>query len=172
MLNYYYKPNQPYERHTMTTTTTYPASEKQVALIARLLAERVTPETFESKAKAPDLDKATASAYIDALFAAPRKPAVHEDGDALGEGYYWVEGLVYKVQASKSTGNLYAKVFTAEGYDYAPGAMRVLKSATRLTLEQAAEMGVKTGRCVVCARLLTDPDSVAAGIGPICAGRL
>jgi hypothetical protein len=63
-------------------------------------------------------------------------------------------------------------VFGDSGYEYAPGAMRLLASASRLTLEQAAEMGVKTGRCVVCARLLTDPESVAAGIGPICAGRL
>ena len=154
------------------TTTTYPASPKQVDLIARLLAERETPETFESKAKSPDLDRATASAYIDALFAAPRKPVVHEDGAAIGEGYFYVEGLIYKVQASKSSGNLYAKVFGDSGYEYAPGAMRLLASASRLTLEQAAEMGVKTGRCVVCARLLTDPESVAAGIGPICAGRL
>jgi len=152
--------------------TVAPASEKQVALIARLLAERVTPETFESLARDPYLDRAKASTYIDALFAAPRKPAVHEDGNVLGEGYFYVEGLIYKVQASKSSGNLYAKVFGDTGYEYAPGAMRLLKSATRLTLEQAAEIGVKTGRCVVCARLLTDPESVAAGIGPVCAARL
>ena len=156
----------------MTTATTYPASEKQVALIARLLSERDVPETFESKAKAPDLDKATASSYIDALFATPKRAAINTDGAPVSEGYFYVEGLIYKVQASKSSGNLYAKVFSESGYEYAPGAMRLMATAQRLTLEQAAEAGVKTGRCVVCARLLTDPESVAAGIGPICAGRL
>lgn len=35
----------------------------------------------------------------------------------------------------------------------------------------AVEHGRMTGHCCVCNRLLTDPDSVARGIGPICAER-
>ena len=31
--------------------------------------------------------------------------------------------------------------------------------------------GRELGRCGVCNRTLTDPDSIAAGIGPVCAGR-
>lgn len=41
----------------------------------------------------------------------------------------------------------------------------------KLTLEQAKEWGWATGHCVCCGRLLTDPVSVEAGIGPICASR-
>lgn len=32
--------------------------------------------------------------------------------------------------------------------------------------------GIETGICCVCGLTLTDPESVSAGIGPICAGRL
>ena len=162
---------------TLTTSHVRPASEKQVAFVGRLLAEKdlaMIPELAAAiqGALADGLTSQGASAAIDALLPLPRKPLMNDDGAAVSEGYFYVEGLIYKVQAAKASGNLYAKVFSESGYEYAPGAMRLMASAQRLTLEQAAEAGVKTGRCVVCARLLTDPESVAAGIGPICAGRL
>jgi hypothetical protein len=156
-----------------------PASDKQIALITKLGAEKDLTDIggyFGGQVVGVPLGLALtsvqASNLISALFQCPKLPAKHEDGEAVSEGYYFVEGLIYKVQPAKSHGGLYAKVFSESGYEYAPGAMRLMPSAQRLTLEQAAEAGVKTGRCVVCARLLTDPESVAAGIGPICAGRL
>jgi hypothetical protein len=124
---------------------------------------------------AADLDSKSASNAISALLNQPRKPQpalAHDDGNAVGEGYYFLLDEVYKVVKAKSSGNLYAKKFGRAGYEYAPGAMRVLAGAARLTLEQAAELGRATGICVVCGRLLTNPESVQAGIGPICAGRL
>jgi hypothetical protein len=44
-------------------------------------------------------------------------------------------------------------------------------SAPVMTLDMAKAIGRRTGRCQVCHRLLTNPDSIAAGIGPVCAGR-
>lgn len=38
-------------------------------------------------------------------------------------------------------------------------------------LAAAKLYGVETGRCGCCGRELTDPESIAAGIGPVCAGR-
>jgi hypothetical protein len=35
----------------------------------------------------------------------------------------------------------------------------------------AVEFGHRTGSCCVCGRTLTDPESIAKGIGPICEGR-
>lgn len=35
----------------------------------------------------------------------------------------------------------------------------------------AVEYGHRTGSCCVCGRTLTDPESVAAGIGPVCASK-
>ena len=162
---------------TLMTSHYRPASDKQIAFIKKLLAEKnlaMIPELALAIQDSLESDRPlpvqSASAAIDALIALPKLPATHEDGNAVDAGYYFVEGLIYKVQASQS-GNLYAKVFSESGYNYAPGAMRLIPTATRLTLEQAAEAGVKTGRCVVCARLLTDPESVEAGIGPVCAAR-
>lgn len=37
--------------------------------------------------------------------------------------------------------------------------------------EAAVNWGKRTGRCSCCGRELTDPDSIAAGIGPICASK-
>lgn len=35
----------------------------------------------------------------------------------------------------------------------------------------AKEYGIRTGICCVCSRTLTDPESIALGIGPICAAK-
>lgn len=35
-----------------------------------------------------------------------------------------------------------------------------------------AESGRETGICLMCGRELTDPASIAEGIGPVCAGKL
>lgn len=39
-------------------------------------------------------------------------------------------------------------------------------------LESTAAYGRETGQCGQCGRTLTNPESIAAGIGPICAGRI
>lgn len=156
-----------------TTAPFRPASEKQVALIIRLMGERVAlpgmDEDFEFMAD--DFSVRDASDTIDRLFAAPRKPLAHEDGEALGEGFYALGEDAYRVVAAKSSGNLYAKVWQGR-WEYAPGAMRLLTGAARLTVEQAAALGRRYGICVVCGRTLSDPESVAAGIGPVCSARL
>jgi len=158
----------------MTTTTFRPASAKQNDLIIRLAAERdhdiAALHDLIDSAHANLLSVTEASTAIDILFGLPKKAAVHADGAAVTEGYYWVNGLVYKVQKSQA-GRLYTKVFSEHGYTYAPGGLRLVATADRLTLDQAAELGVKTGRCVICGKTLTDPASVEAGIGPVCALR-
>lgn len=153
--------------------TTYPASIKQMEFIWKLIAERGPLSWMDPDNEwAADIDKSAASDVISDLLAKPRPSLAHDDGNAVGEGYYFLLDEVYKVVKAKSSGNLYAKRFGRAGYEYAPGAMRVLVGAARLTLEQAAEMGRATGICVICGRLLTAEESVLAGIGPICAGRL
>ena len=151
-----------------------PASQKQVDFLWKLVAERQPLGWMDPDGEwAADLDAKSASNLISEMLNQPRTSLAHEDGNAVGEGYYITPiGEVYQVVKAKSTGNLYAKRFTTAGYEYSPGAMRNLTSAERLTVEQAAKMGKATGRCVVCARLLTAEQSVTQGIGPICAGRL
>lgn len=39
-------------------------------------------------------------------------------------------------------------------------------------LKAAQDYGHQIGKCAICHRKLTDPESIAAGIGPVCAGKL
>ena len=161
----------------MPVTAPAAPSVKQMSFLWSLAAERQPLSWMDEDGEwAADLDVKSASRAIEALLGQPRKsqsPLAHEDGNAVGEGYYILPiGEVYKVVKAKSTGNLYAKRFTVAGYEYAPGAMRNLTGAERLTVEQAARMGKATGTCVVCGRRLSAEESVLAGLGPICAGRL
>lgn len=56
------------------------------------------------------------------------------------------------------------------GYDEAERIAHVL---TQDAIEQAVRRGGQTtGTCQICGRELTDPESKAKGIGPICEGRL
>lgn len=50
-------------------------------------------------------------------------------------------------------------------------AREVLLSAAGDPLAAAVRFGRVTGSCSCCGRTLTDPDSIARGIGPICAER-
>lgn len=94
--------------------------------------------------------------------------------------YRLPDGGLAKVQVSKSSGKPYAKRLvmytTYDGskgsFDYEAGLIRSLTPADRLSLVDAVAFGHQYGVCCVCGALLSDPKSVAAGIGPICAGRV
>lgn len=88
--------------------------------------------------------------------------------------------MIYKVQkAVHGSGHLYAKrleVHEDQGnrvsFEYAPGALRDLDARWRLSVEDAKQFGALYGSCMVCGRVLTNEESIAAGIGPICAGKM
>ena len=44
------------------------------------------------------------------------------------------------------------------------------RGAAQLTLEMAKQHVLTSENCYVCGKLLTDPDSIEAGIGPVCRG--
>lgn len=101
----------------------------------------------------------------------------------VSAGIYTVGDAVYRVEPSKTSGNLYAKrlmegVSSSDwGWSYERGAIFAIATAVatgvgrRLTQAEAADYGKLTGRCVCCGRLLTDSKSVELGIGPVCAKR-
>lgn len=91
-------------------------------------------------------------------------------------GIYWNKVGIFLVEESKTSGNLYAKqrVEGASGkgkWEYAKGAIHKLQPQTRVSLDLAKAYGMETGTCMMCARTLTNPDSIKAGIGPICASK-
>lgn len=86
---------------------------------------------------------------------------------------------IYKVQYNKAQGDgrrAYAKRLIVEDgnvrFEYTSGAMRFIRPEWRMTLEDAKAFGALYGSCCVCGRTLTDENSIADGIGPVCAGKL
>ena len=81
---------------------------------------------------------------------------------------------IYRVRRSRTSGNLYAMALDplSGAFAYARGAIYALTPTHRLTASEAAMVGQAWGMCVVCGAALTDPVSVARGIGPVCAKRI
>jgi hypothetical protein len=140
------------------------ASDKQVAFINSLLSERV----FSGEVDFANLTSKGASDLIGQLLTAPKQAST------LAVGMYQLaNGEIYRVQASRETGRLYAKhLDLINGFEYEAGAIYKITAGDRMTLDQAKLFGVETGFCCVCGILLTDPKSVANGIGPVCAKRV
>jgi len=111
-------------------------------------------------------------------IAAPT-PTTLVDEDGI---YRTDDGTIYKAVRAvvEGSGRLYAKrlVITQQPdgshrgrFTYAPGAIHILRADHKLTAAEAAQYGRLYGVCVACASQLTDEDSIARGMGPICAGK-
>jgi hypothetical protein len=98
----------------------------------------------------------------------------NEDPEGLWIGR---TGQIYKIQhAHNGSGALYVKVWDkeAESFEYVGGGRavyNVTRECRRMTLDEAKSFGQLYGTCCMCGRTLTDEDSIAAGIGPICASK-
>jgi hypothetical protein len=85
--------------------------------------------------------------------------------------------VIYRVVKSRESGRLYAKRLTvlnanSASFSYDGGAIYRIKPEWRLSLDDAKAWGLHYGICCVCAANLSDPKSVAEGIGPVCAKRV
>ncbi len=96
------------------------------------------------------------------------QPGMYRDG----------EGTIYRVYLGQQSGKMLVKQVVgdkASGYSYeymGAAAYRLPAGVSPLSLEKAKQWGRMTGTCCVCARRLDNPESVDAGIGPVCAGRM
>lgn len=144
------------------------------------LSDRQIDAVLNSKAR--DLAWAAARAEQVASVAArdvkPTEPVTHGMYRLTEKRGSYETGSIFKVQkAVHGSGNLYAKILVVDApgdghFEYAPGAIRLVTVADRMTADEAAEWGRLYGMCIVCSATLTDEKSIAAGIGPICAGRV
>lgn len=110
--------------------------------------------------------EAAAPAAAPVAKAAPLEDGMYRDGDAIYKVIHGVNG----------SGRQYAKQLVVEGdkgrFTYAPGAIRKLTADQRMDLDEARKYGALYGMCIVCGATLTDEESIARGIGPVCEGRL
>jgi hypothetical protein len=107
--------------------------------------------------------------------------------EPVGPGVYETpDGNVYVVKQTQDKQRVYAKRMIEIGgerlteadtivkidFEYAPGAIRDIRSEHRMSLTRAEELQlmIRYGRCICCGRNLKAADSVARGIGPVCRG--
>jgi hypothetical protein len=160
-------------------------SPKQLAWIGRMIEtkawEQAEPASYAKRVAeiAAGSPVKSARELIDFLKPLPFKGRGPANSDPVTEaGMYKSGGQIYKVQAARESGNLYAKRLIPGDpgekatFEYAKGAISRLKASERLSMEDAKEFGALYGSCCVCGRLLTNEVSIEAGIGPICGGRL
>jgi Family of unknown function (DUF6011) len=160
-------------------TNDQPATEKQLSFLAKLSKEQGLP--------APHIvGRLAASQMIDQLLKAG-KPVAKATVQALTlePGYYVSPtDTVVRVMWNQTHSHQYVKTLT-KGYDdldwtweYAPGAIKQVAkdiadgTTVKLTVEKAKELGHVWNRCMVCGHKLTTPESVTAGIGPVCIKKL
>jgi len=122
----------------------------------------------------PKQEQALRSMYAKSLARQADKANKPVNTDPVTEvGMYSLSQAVYRVKLSKA-GRLYAMQFIpsaptkSERFEYAPGVIHDLQATDRLTVEQVSKMGLQFGVCCVCGAELSDADSVARGIGPVC----
>lgn len=150
----------------------------QINFVRSLAAQRVCTPTIITGVEAVEtMTTREASSLIDALKAAPRLQQAPREAAEVPEGMHKVGDTIYKVQrAIHGSGGLYAKRLVQYGdewaFEYARGAMRLLSAATRMSLEEARAFGALYGTCCVCARLLTNEQSILEGIGPVCKSKM
>jgi hypothetical protein len=90
-------------------------------------------------------------------------------------GMYQSADGVFRVKKSRESGNLYAMRLVPEAttkserFTYERGGIYKLTADNRMTVEQCAELGLLYSMCVICGADLTDPKSVARGMGATCA---
>lgn len=86
------------------------------------------------------------------------------------DGIYILDGTYVRIKRS-GAGRLYALTLNVDTrkWEYAPGMVRNVKPADKMTAEQAKDFGDTYAWCVRCSADLTNPESVARGFGPVCA---
>lgn len=142
-----------------------PATHSQLRYIAGLRTWKDIGTMGEIPA---DLTITKASEAIEWLKARPARAAYVPEMYAVG--LYTHDGRIFRIKVAKHNPNRTYAVELVEGsWEYVRKVD--VPRLTKMTIEQAAQYGRKTGQCIECGRQLTNPVSVAAGIGPICAGR-
>lgn len=159
------------------------ATEKQMNFIDSLLSERELTEEQLTAAReqiSEGLTKETASKWISRLLDLPKKNGNGSNGSRPEPeaGMYRAGETIYRVYLGQRSGRMLVKMVVGDqetGYNYeyvGAAAYKLPKDAEPLSLDEAKAWGKMTGTCCVCARRLDNPESVEAGIGPVCAGRM
>jgi hypothetical protein len=164
-----------------TTTTTpapaqgRPATDKQIAFVRTLLAERQGVEAAEAirrilneaRLVAP-MTAALASEAITSLLQIPKANAAEVEAGV----YVLSNGNLARVYFGQQSGSMLLKEVIDGDLVYRGKAERFLAGSRKATIEEVGNWGRATGTCLVCSRRLDDPESVDRGIGPVCYAKM
>lgn len=105
----------------------------------------------------------------DAEFAPGKTIASYLNGP---DNYSNYKGFAF-VDVAKGKYNLYRKFSEGNPDPHTELALRVLIHGGQIAIINGLQAyGKMSGKCGICGHKLTTPESIALGIGPICAGRL
>jgi hypothetical protein len=160
-------------------TKTFTATPKQLAIIPKLLKDRVVPTALATEAQQTLASCKIRAKLISELLACPKALVVGQVESVKGvvqPGYYLLDGKTPCVVVLSKAGQPYAKILVAPAkdsskrarWDYERGAVFRLAGQTPLTVEQASEWGHLHGYCLCCGVPIDEPLSVKVGIGPSC----
>lgn len=147
------------------------------AYLAQLRSDHPRPTAEQASAWISELKERKAHNPITAppkargglpSVAAGRYALTAEDGSTM---FYKVD----RPSEGKFAGWTFVKWIRDNGYESAlkkPQAETVLAKIAENPMDALVAYGRETGVCGVCGRTLRDPDSVAAGIGPVCASKV
>ena len=150
-------------------------SEKQVAAAQRMITK--TAETRAANAKARDeatvaIDLSAIRKMFDKAFENGRKrPTYRAEGIVISKApdHGKNAGALYiKTAGDDYQGKITPEMIFKPSYSAAPETTAALTAIAADPQDAAVRYGRATGSCGCCGRELTDPKSIAAGIGPIC----
>lgn len=151
-------------------------TEKQVAACQSMFVKVDAKRAEKAEAKAANTGEVD-TAQIEAMFATAKS-------SGLKKLAFVADGLKIKPakETSRNAGALYVTLGSYDSYqgkivggrffpvgDAKPDTLAKLREIAVNPSQAARDYGKKTGVCCCCNRELTDPVSIAAGIGPICA---
>lgn len=147
-----------------------------------------TPEFFDNLTTRESIDKQFKgnSALIDRLKLeldkakqeARKNAPVAVKQEAAQDGYYVHGDTFVCVKWNRAGTGQYATVWDGSSWEYDGRESRKLVADVKagklspMTPEDAKRFGDLYGTCFKCSRTLTDPESIAQGYGPVCAGRM
>lgn len=151
------------------------------------MVERYSDEFFNGLTTRASIDKefTSTSALIDRLKIEldkakqeARKTAPKAETKAAEDGYYVHGDTFVCVKWNRAKTGQYATVWDGASWEYDGRESRKLVADVKagklslMTPEDAKRFGDLYGSCFKCSRTLTDPESIAQGYGPVCAGRM
>lgn len=145
------------------------ATDRQVSYITALQARAGVTAGVPTSLTASE-----ASALIQKLKGEVAPIAFATPAPLVAEGVYRrsADGVMFRVQTSRESNNRYAKLLLPSGgWGYEKGAIYTLKADERLSVAELSAWGLSTGVCAICGKLLSTAESIARGIGPVCASR-